>query len=294
MILKKIKVFILLCPLVYFGCIPSSRVDSGEDVAVESGDKANRDNKKSERSDALNIQTSEQELKMAKLWARIDEIEVEQARLKEKLRVLEKGFVLGLIPEELDADESKKAPKNLQKSNSKPEKNNSESIKNKNDVPIEISEDLNKDETTDSDNKLNTYKTNEDQSDVSEEYVKALATAHDQFRSGNYGRAIVEFTSVQKKFGDKIDGGATRYWIAKSWVALKEFNDAKKILVEFIAEDSRSVWIPRAKLELARIEWRLGLRETALKLFKDIIDSYPLEDAAEMAKMEIDQLGRSL
>ena len=54
--------------------------------------------------------TEEQELKLAKLWARVDEMEEEQYRMKEKVRLLEKGLTLGLVPEELKKGSGKGKP----------------------------------------------------------------------------------------------------------------------------------------------------------------------------------------
>jgi TolA-binding protein len=121
-----------------------------------------------------------------------------------------------------------------------------------------------------------------------------LAAAHDQFRAGRYGRAIVEFDEIGKVFGDRADQGMHRYWIARSWMALKEYNTARQILTDFIQEYPTGPWAPRSELELARVEWRLGLQETALKRFRDIIQKHPYEDAAEMAKMELQNLDKSL
>ena len=41
------------------------------------------------------------ELRQAKLWSRIDILETELLKQKERLRILEKGLLLGIIPEEM-------------------------------------------------------------------------------------------------------------------------------------------------------------------------------------------------
>lgn len=208
--------------------------------------------------------TDEQELKLARLWSRVDELEEEQIRQKERVRVLEKGLTLGLVPEELKIKKEPepppppviKAPEPV-KVEPKPE-------------PLAMSK------------------------EEQERYQGALASAHDHYRAGRYGRAIVEYSDIVKIFGDKVDGGMAKYWVARCWINLKEYNTARQHLAEFLKELPTSAWAPRAKLELGRVEWKLGLSETALQRFRDVIQHHPYEDAAEMAKMELENLDKTL
>jgi TolA-binding protein len=259
--------------------------EGGEEVVKvdeDAEDDAKSKAKKTKQSAIAKLpQTSEQELKLAKLWARVDEMEEQQARLKEKVRVLEKGFMLGLVPEELKggaAGGSSAPPKAPAKQ---------EPV----DLSVELEPLAQKEPPKPQPGKPAPGKLS---STEQEEYQKLAGSAHDQFRAGRYGRAIVEYSEVGKKFGDAVEGGAHRFWIAKSWAALKELNTAKQGFLEFVEQFPTSPWAPRAKLELARVEWRLGLRDTAVKRLHDIIEKHPYEDAAEMAKMEIEQLDKSL
>lgn len=231
---------------------------------------------------------SDTALKLAKLWARVDEIEGRQDRIKEKVRVIEKGFTWGLIPEELKSDTAAFPREKI-------------SVQKNLDIdvhPVSKSEEKSSSKLDEnSASKQEDSETKErylDGESNNEEYQKAIASAHDQFRAGRYGRSIVEFTEVGKRFGEEIDRGSHKFWIAKSWAALKEFNTARQSFINFIDQSAKSPWIPRAKLELSRVEWRLGLRDTAVKRLKEIIEKYPFEDAAEMAKMELDQLEKSI
>lgn len=276
-VLRALAALVLLSQYACF----SDDEEGGEEV-VKVDDEAAGDAKKRKQPSVVKPpQTSEQELKLAKLWARVDEMEEQQSRLKEKVRVLEKGFMLGLVPEELKGGGAggnsvppkapeKKEPVDLsveleplaKKAPPKPEPDKP--------APGELS------------------------SPEREEYQKLAGSAHDQFRAGRYGRAIVEYSELGKRFGGAVEGGAHRFWIAKSWASLKELNTAKQGFLEFLEQFPTSPWAPRAKLELARVEWRLGLRDTAVKRLHDIIEKHPYEDAAEMAKMEIEQLDKSL
>lgn len=212
----------------------------------------------------------EHELKLAKLWARVDELEEEQFRQKERIRVLEKGLTLGLIPDELrqPPPEAKPRPRPAPP----PPQAKAPPPKEPKATPPPGA--LSKED--------------------SEKYQTGLANAHAFYRDGKYGRAIVAYSELAKEFGDKVDNGLPLYWIAKCWASLGEYESSRQQLIEFLKSHPTSPWVPRAKLELARAEWRLGEEESALALLKGIIEQYPYEDATEMAKMELESLGKKL
>ncbi len=259
--------------------------DEGEPVEVDAQAGNGEDAKKVGKdgkppAPAKATAEDERELKVAKLWARVDELEEEQYRQKERIRVLEKGITLGLVPEELkNPAKFVKAPKPEAPAAAPAEvKVDGKDVKG----PEADAKDAKKDGAP----ALSKEET--------EKYQGMLANAHDQYRSGRYGRAIVEYSDIAKTFGEKIEGGMPQYWIAKSWSNLKEYNSARQNLVEFLKDFPSSAWAPRAKLELARVEWQLGLQETALGRYREIIQEHPYEDAAEMAKMELENLDKKL
>ena len=219
----------------------------------------------------------ERELKLARLWSRVDELEEDQRQFKEKLKLLERGLTLGIIPDELKDSSYSHDQKKLS-------------------VSSETKSDLShpKSHLTKKDKKSIESQSMPLSPQEEKEYQDALAVAHEQFRAGRYGRAIVEFDSLGKRWGERVPGGAYLYWVGKSWIQLKEYNTARKVLEEFLTNQSRSPWVPRAKLELARIEWKLGQNQTAIGKYREIIRDYPYEDAAEMAKMELSQVDKAL
>jgi TolA-binding protein len=228
----------------------------------------------------------EQDLKMAKLWSRVDDLSSEQSRLRERLKVIEKGLTLGLIPEELK--EKNVAHGNVGGSHNflKEQEKTSHEAQH---APEIVEENPER-----SEKKSHESGFEKDHQITENDYQKALAMAHEQFRSGAYGRAIVEYESIGKKFGESFVGGSHKFWIARCWINMKEYGTARQILAEFLKDYPGSTWAPRAKLELARVEWKLGLRETSLSRLRDVIRDHPQEDAAEMAKMELSTLDKTL
>ncbi len=248
----------------------------GADAMIEKNEKDEESPKKDAKktAKAKTSRTDEQELKLARLWARVDELEEEQLRSKERVRVLEKGITLGLIPEEL---KKKGAAKPIVKEAMAEEMSPKEPPKAE--KPPEV-------DPTKADPSMSKAE--------GDAYQAALASANDLYRSGRYGRAIVEYDRIGKDYNGKVDGGMHKYWIGKCWSNLKEFETSRQIFIDLMTENTTSPWLPRAKLELARVEWRLGQQDTALQRYREIIQAHPYEDAAEMAKMELENLGKSL
>ena len=254
----------------------------------------------------------ERDLKLAKLWARVDELEEEQYRQKERLVILEKGMTLGLVPEELRYPERAKSLKSEPKSKGAPAGSASSEAVDKKRESLAVStkpvaepesksnaENKNGADLAKAESEADSEDDEQEQDDFSSKeeklaYQAALATAHDSYRAGRYGRAIVEYSAIGKKFGDRVGGAMHLYWVAKCWSNLKEYSTSKQLLADFIKKHSESPWVPRAMLELGRVEWQLGMRETALASFRAVIQKHPYADAAEMAKMEIDTLDKKL
>ena len=296
-------------------CAFLSKYGPTEPTASPSKQVANGDSTKPEHAFDRDLSMrDERDLKVAKLWARVDELEEEVYRQKERIVVLERGLTLGLVPEELKYPERSKVNKtdrkvveigerevsksaNTTAKHDDPEAvvavTNSSSLTSKSPVPgsAEVSSPQPKEnQPVEKVGKTSEFKSAEDR----EAYELAAATAHDSFRSGRYGRAIVEYSAIGKKYGDQVGGAMHLYWIAKSWASLKEFNTSRQLFTEFIKKHADSPWTPRAKLDLGRVEWQLGMRESALATFRSVVQQYPLADAAEMARMELENLDKKL
>jgi len=265
--------YLIMLSVLLSGC---STLKFWEDEEPAPETKAEKDEHKPIPEMASSL-TEEQELKMAKLWARVDELEEETFRQKERIRVLEKGITLGLVPEELKKDK----PKQKETHEAEPLKTAIEEVKAK-------TEHAKKEPKAE---KAAVPALSKEEQD---KFQSMLAAAQEQYRAGRYGRAIVEYDALGKAFGDNVEGGMHLFWIAKSWANLKENNTSRQLFADFLKDHPTSPWAARAQLELGRVEWKLGLQETALKRFRDLIQQHPHEDASEMARMEIETLDKSL
>jgi hypothetical protein len=134
-------------------------VKTTDDVVAE----AEKSEKEKEKGQKPATQKDEQELKMARLWARVDELEEANMRNKERIRVLEKGITLGLVPEELKGAKKPAPP-----------------------PPPEVKEALYDDKAPEKPAKKEEPKAdpNAMSKEQADAYQAALASAHDLYRSG--------------------------------------------------------------------------------------------------------------
>ncbi len=222
-----------------------------------------------------NMTLEEMELKQAKIWARVDSLEDQVNRQRERMRVLEKGLLLGLIPEELkddarikrDQQPAAKKPAPELPADAKPAASKS--------APVVVA----------------VAKPGEESGDS---FETRMAAAQDYFRAGRYGRAIAEYSTIGKEFKQQDQNGSHQFWIALSWLNLKEFNAAQQNFASFLRDYPNSPWAVRSHFYLARVEAQLGMREKSLQRLRRIISDFPNEDVAEMAKMEIGSMGKTL
>jgi len=277
---------------------------------------------------AENVKSSsiqELELKNARLWTRVDELEEKVTRQRERLKILERGLMLGILPDELKGsgeESSRTGSKNNSKAPLDPaghvsdssassvlrdalasaesdaaavKKNGPATAKGGSDgaAPVGAAGSVESSAAAASADSASASAAKLSPKEQ-EEYQRLLGSAHDHYRAGRYGKAVVEFSEIGKVFGDLVDGGMHRFWIARSWIGLKEFQTARQQLTEFLRDFPASPWAPRAKLELARTEFQLGLKEKSLQRLREIIQTHPYEDAAEMAKMELNNLQKAL
>ena len=236
------------------------------------------------------------QLKVTRLLARAEELEEKFSRQQERLQIIERGLTLGIVPDELQTHSAKGSKAGA---HGVPSKATSKAPVKKPEVQAAANV-QNHDEADEEADGAADQPAAKDSKEASiavadrDEFNKAFAAAHEDFRAGRFGKAIVGFSEVGKKFDPGLTSGVHQFWIARSWTGLKEMQTSRQLFTEFIAAYPQSPWAPRAKLELARVESALGLKETAVKRLRGVISEHPLEDVAEMAKAEIERMSKTL
>lgn len=208
--------------------------------------------------------------RMAKLWTRIDELSHEVSKQKQRIAVLERGLLLGVIPDELrHPAEGASHQASTAKSSA---------------VKIEVPTIVDVEPKADAPDLAPELKVNEG----SEE---RLLEAQKFFEQAQYGRAIAIYSTIDDNVHAEM---SHRYWMALSWFRLKEYDQATKEFEELERRAPASPWIPRAHYYQAQIDLERGLKQKALKKFQEIIEKYPQEDAAQMARTAVERMEKNL
>ncbi len=213
---------------------------------------------------------SDLELRLAKLWARVDDLENQQIRQKERMKLLEKGLMLGIIPEELKNDKPGKPE--AKKHEPEAEEDTPASVQATVPPPLAA----------------------HDKSKDMAEYQRLLRAAQEKFNGANYGQAIVQFNEIGEKFDDSLTEGSHNYWIGLSWFYLKEMQLSEQSFKKLIDQYNHNSWVPYARFYMAKIDMNRGLSGRARDQFKLLIDEYPNQDLGEMARMEMDRMREKL
>ncbi|MEZ4741489.1 MAG: tetratricopeptide repeat protein [Bdellovibrionota bacterium] len=224
------------------------------------------------------------ELKQAKLWAKVDELEDKVNSQKARIKILEKGLMLGIMPKDVSNDYEELNVDN------QPDEGLVDRTSTNTAIILESS-------------KADGYKDNElslkndsdkDSEYDKQEYDKKMSDARELFRSGHYGRAYMAFLQIDKDFSNISNDHEQKYWLGRCWYHLKEYQSARQQLQQFVNDYSSSVWKPSAMLYLGKVELDLGLKEMAIKRFQEIIQKNPYEGTAEAAKQILANLHKGL
>lgn len=211
--------------------------------------------------------TEELELQIARLTSRIDELETQVVRQKERGKIIEKGLLLGLIPDELKSENMVEGRRPDAIDHPKTQLS---AVK-----LLEL--------------KASSEPKNEGSNDR-DLYKKMIQEAQDKFNRANYGQAILAYNEVAAKFDDRITEGSHHYWIGLSWFYLKEFKLAEESFQALRSRYPASPWTHHSEFYIAKVELSRGFRQRALEQFQKILDENPSRDLGEMAQFEIERM----
>ncbi len=251
---------------------PPAGEPAPESVNTEDATKKSNEEKYHSLEEGPAAQTAVEglELKQARLWARVDELENLLIAQKARIKLLEKGLMLGVIPDELNEPVEKRPVV---------------------DSPLQIVAD--KPSVVATGEKAASIELPKN-TEVAAEIQEKIIEAKELFRAGHYGKAYVEFSKIDREFSDQISSGEQKYWLGRCWYQLKEYQSAIQTLQQFIDAYPKTTWAPSAKFFLAKAELDSGLREVAVKHFQEIIRDHPYEPTAEAAKLAIGSLEKAL
>ena len=221
------------------------------------------------------------ELKQAKIWNRLDDLEDMVRIQKEQIKLLEQGLLTGLPPEELKKRHGKNGnPKGFESRIDRASLVEVE--KNESIPPPPI---LGKEE----------FKiARESAADDPDGFRVKLQIAKDYFQGSRFGMAIAELAQISKTFGSKVGNGEARFYLGRSYLGLKEHLTARSELESFIRDFPNSEYIGVARLELARAYMGLNLRDRARTELASVAKEYGGREEGDMAVNELKTLRGNL
>ncbi len=228
--------------------------------------------------------TEELELKMAKMWARVDQLELRVMQQEERLSLLQQGLTLGLVPEKL------KRFQNNQKALQQPADETIETPESPT-SSINLEDDL-AELAPVAEPPVAQRQTKSRYSDS--DFRRLIRDAQGLFNQGKYGQAIAAYQQIHKDFPDRTEHGQHLFWIGLSWYYLKEDKFAVENLRQLTEQFPSSPWLGKARFYLAKIDLRQGYRQKALSQFKQLIEDFQGKDIEEMARFEVQQLEETL
>jgi|GEM_PF-6983832 len=95
--------------------------------------------------------------------------------------------------------------------------------------------------------------------------------AEEKMRLARYGEAVVILTDVQTKFPQSDDGGRSLLLLADGWLKIGEPQNALPAVRQIYTRFPTSFRIPAAKLLEARAQEKLGARQKALALYRELL-----------------------
>jgi TolA-binding protein len=227
------------------------RSATAEPVAAEEG----REVQVEDKAAAPPKRNDEVDLKMTKLIARIDELENEVKTQKERQKVLEKGLVTGLVPEELESPKNKGLEE-------------SQKLEAQNTVDVEESE--------------------PESPSVDFQLVEKLLV------SKKFAEASKTLENFHPETASKTDQALYAYWMGVCLYYQGKHLEASQFFDQYIEQQDEKSLMPNALYYSAKVNKEMGFGEKGLDLFKQVIDQYPDHEVSKMAKWEISQLENSL
>lgn len=119
---------------------------------------------------------------------------------------------------------------------------------------------------------------------------KAYEEALDQFKAGNYDKAIAGFDAFIKTYPDSGLAANAQYWSGYASYAKKDYKRAIEQQTKLLSAYPQSPKVPDALLNIASSQMELKDTPAAKKNFQEIVAKYPGTNAAAIAAKRLELL----
>ena len=239
--------------------------------------------------------TNDLELKLTRLWARVDELEQTISLQEQRIFLLQKGLMTGVVPNELLQMDGRPAPRVFEpsiepKAESSSKNGGHQPMPKESNPPVQGA--IDKDPAAGSSHQAVARANLTD--DEQKEYQKKLTQAQAAFEAQQYGRAITLYEKIGMEYADGVTGGNHLYWVGLCWFYLKNYDVSRKSFISFMDNYKTSPMMPRAKYYMAKTEYAAGFVEKSVARLNGIIKEYPNDEISETARWEIKKIEEKL
>lgn len=119
---------------------------------------------------------------------------------------------------------------------------------------------------------------------------KAYEEALDQFKAGNYDKAIAGFDAFIKTYPNSALAANAQYWSGYASYAKKDYKRAIEQQTKLLSAYPQSPKVPDALLNIASSQMELKDTPAAKKNFQEIVAKYPGTNAAAIAAKRLELL----
>ena len=281
--MMKIKLYKMLGILVLinsYGCLSyfsgeeTQEVVEGEeegDTKLQRHEQKIAETEKSQKVQASQIDSVNKSL--AEIKASLERLTRIRQNHSERLRVLEQGMSLGIVPSELKNEFDPNRPLVLGDDGG----GNSGIVDQHLDHPSHHS------------NSATLYKRGQmakgNKSESEMENLRRLQQGKDVFHQGKYGKALVMFEKLSDDTNNKYKEPV--FWIGRSWYELGNFQNAINAFEEYLSSAKTINHRMEATYHLARSELKIGYSEKGITRLQDMIKNNPKSSIADAARLVV-------
>jgi TolA-binding protein len=230
----------------------------------------------------------ELELRYTRILSRLDSMDAEIMRQREKLRLLEQGLLTGIAPDDIKKG-SGNSSSSLSDRSSKKSSPGRESLSTS--AAKAAAAPLAKPKLDDLSLPRPAVS---DENSAASALMTKIQLAKEHYQAGRFGLAISELAAVSREYSDKVHEGVVKLWLGKSYLGLKEYQTARGELEAYLREYPSGEFVAEARLGLARSLLGLGLRERARAELRQVVKDFDGNEYAEMASAELKNIQGSL
>lgn len=123
----------------------------------------------------------------------------------------------------------------------------------------------------------------EDSSNLSSQTSSLYEEGLRLMKEGNYQDAEINFAKFIKEYPQNELADNAQYWMGECFYSEKKYKEAKETFEGVTEHFPFGNKVPDALFKIALCEGHLGNNKARLEILKEIIENYPLSDAAEKA-----------